>query len=127
MPICEFQSPSGLVQGEFFTGQDLSPFLGGIGQGIDPTTLEAIHSTGGWGELWYDWTQCCHSHLGYMLDNPAGGDLHTTSERCYNQAFYGNVGYDLTKQFLVGLEVSSWKTLYVGLCALVTPSATNSW
>jgi hypothetical protein len=103
------------VQGEFFTGQDLSPFLGGIGQGIDPTTLQAIHSTGGWGELWYDWTPCCHSHFGYMLDNPDNADLHTAGERSYNQVFYGNVSYDLTKQFLVGLEVSSWKTLYVDL------------
>jgi hypothetical protein len=103
------------VQGEFFSGQDLSPFLGGIGQGIDPTTLQAIRSTGGWGELWYDWTPCCHSHLGYTLDNPNGDDLHTAGERCYNQMFYSNVSYDLTKQFLVGLEVSSWKTLYVDL------------
>jgi hypothetical protein len=103
------------VQGEFFTGQDLSPFLGGIGQGIDPTTLLAIHSTGGWSELWYDWTPCCHSHFGYMLDDPDNNDLHTAGERCYNQVFYGNVSYDLTKQFLVGMEVSSWKTHYLDL------------
>ncbi len=102
-------------QGEFFTGQDLSPFLGGIVQGIDPTTFNPIHSTGGWGELWYDWTPCLHSRVGYSLDNPAADDLNTAGERSYNQVFYGNVTCDLTKQFLVGLEVSSWKTLYVGL------------
>lgn len=101
------------VQGEFFTGQDLSPFYGGIGQGIDPTTLEAIRSTGGWGELWCDWTPCFHSRVGYMLDDPNNNDLHTAGERSYNQVFYGNVSCDLTKQFLVGLEVSSWKTQYI--------------
>jgi hypothetical protein len=101
------------VQGEFFTGQDLSSFYGGIGQGIDPTTLDAIRSTGGWCELWYDWTLNCHSHFGYSLDDPNDEDLHTAGERSYNQVYYGNVAYDLTKQFLVGLEVSSWKTQYI--------------
>ena len=32
----------------------------------------------------------------------------------YNQFYFGNLLYDVTKNFLVGIEVSSWKTLYVG-------------
>jgi hypothetical protein len=100
-------------QCEFFTGEDLSQFLGGIGQGIDPATLCTIHSTGGWGEFWYDWLPCLHSHVGYSLDDPDNADLHTAGERTYNQFFFGNVIYDLTQQFLVGVEVSSWKTLYL--------------
>ena len=60
-----------------------------------------------------------------MLDDPNNNDLHTAGERCYNQVFYGNVSYDLTKQFLVGLEVSSWKTLYIAWCR-ATQSAANS-
>jgi len=100
-------------QAEFFTGQNLDTFLGGVGQGIDPVTFQGIHSTGGWCEMWYDWTPCSHSHFGYSLDDPKDEDLHLSSERSYNQFYYGNFSYDLTKQFLVGLEVSSWKTLYV--------------
>jgi hypothetical protein len=101
-------------QGEFFTGQDLSAFLGGIGQGLDPTTLQAVHSTGGWAEFWYDWTPCLHSHVGYSLDNPDINDLPTVGDRTYNQVIYGNLSYDLTKECLVGVELGSWKTLYVG-------------
>ena len=33
--------------------------------------------------------------------------------RIYTAFVFGNVTYDLTKQFLVGLEVASWKTLWV--------------
>jgi hypothetical protein len=100
-------------QAELFTGENLDAFLGGIGQSIDPTTFQAIHSTGGWGEFWYDWTPCLHSHFGYLLDDPDNNNLHTTAERTYNQVFFTNVVYDLTKQFQVGLEVSQWRTDYL--------------
>jgi hypothetical protein len=101
-------------QGECQVGENLSPFLGGIGQGIDPTTLDTIRDAGGWFEFWYDWTPKLHSHVGFSLDNPNDHDLHTKGERSYNQYYFGNLLYDVTKQFLVGLEVSSWETLYVG-------------
>jgi hypothetical protein len=101
-------------QMEFFTGENLGTFLGGIGQGIEPTTLEGIHSTGGWCEVWYDWTPCFHSHFGYSLDDPDNRELVTKGDRTYNQFFYGNFIYDITRQFMVGVEISSWKTLFVG-------------
>jgi hypothetical protein len=101
-------------QAEFFTGSNLDAFLGGVGQGIDPVTFQGIRSTGCWCEVWYDWTPSFHSHVGYSLDDPNDDDLHLVGERTYNQFYFGNVIYDLTKQFLVGLEVSSWKTLYLG-------------
>jgi hypothetical protein len=100
-------------QAECQTGENLSMFLGGIGQGIDPTTLGTIRDTGGWFEFWYDWTPRLHGHVGYSVDDPNDHDLHTTGERTYNQFYFGNLIYDVTKNFLVGVEVSSWKTLYV--------------
>ena len=103
------------VQAELFTGENLGAFLGGIGQGIDPTTLQPIRSTGGWFDIWYDWTPWLHSHVGYSVDNPNNNDLATVGERSYNQFYFGNISYDVTKKFLVGFEVSSWKTNYVGL------------
>jgi hypothetical protein len=100
-------------QGECQVGENLSAFLGGIGQGIDPTTLNTIRDAGGWFEFWYDWTPTLHSHVGYSVDDPNDHDLVTTGERKYNQFYFGNVIFDLTKNFLMGVEVSSWKTLYV--------------
>ena len=101
-------------QGECQTGENLAAFLGGIGQGIDPTTFNTIRDAGGWFELWYDWTPTLHSHVGYSVDDPNDHDLHTVGEKSYNQFYFGNLIYDLTKNFLIGMEVSSWKTLYVG-------------
>ena len=95
-------------------GENLAAFLGGIGQGIDPTGLDTIRDAGGWFEVWYDWTLRLHSHVGYSVDDPNNHDLHTVGERTYNQFYFGNLIYDVTKNFLVGMEVSSWKTLYVG-------------
>lgn len=101
------------IQGECQTGENLGAFLGGIGQGIDPTLFNAIRDTGGWVEVWYDWTPRLHSHFGFSVDDPNDNDLHTAGERSYNQFYYGNLSFDITKKFLVGLELSSWKTLYV--------------
>ena len=101
-------------QGEFFTGENLGAFLGGIGQGVNPLTLNSIHSTGGWLELWYDWTPRLHSHFGYGIDDPNDSDLTAVGSRAYNQFYFGNVVYDITKSFIAGVEVSSWRTLYVG-------------
>ncbi len=101
-------------QGECQLGENLSTFFGGIGQGIDPTTGGTIRDAGGWFEFWYDWTPQLHSHVGYSVDEPNKHDLDTVGERSYNQFYFGNLLYDVTKNFLVGIEVSSWKTLYVG-------------
>jgi len=101
-------------QGEFFTGENLGTFLGGILQGVNPVTLEGIRSTGGWFEVWYDWTDDLHSHVGYSIDDPLDEDIAAGGRR-YNHFVFANVGYDLTEKFLVGMEVSWWKTLYNGL------------
>ena len=103
------------VQGECYIGENLGTFLGGIGQGIDPYTLNTIRDAGGWVEVWYDWTPRLHSHVGYSVDDPNDHDFaHYTGGKIYNQFYFGNLTYDLTKNFLVGMEVSSWKTLYFG-------------
>jgi hypothetical protein len=98
------------VQGEFFTGQDLSPFLGGIGQGVCPCSRRAIRATGGWLDVWYDLTPRWHVHAGYSIDDPNNDDF--LVGRTYNQFFFGNIGFDITPKLFSGLEVSSWKTLY---------------
>ncbi|MGI6420562.1 MAG: hypothetical protein ACOX1P_33435 [Thermoguttaceae bacterium] len=101
-------------QGEFFTGTDLKTFLGGINQGVDiGGTHDAIRSTGGWFEFWYDWTPRWHSHVGYSIDDPVDGDISLPIGRTSNQVYWGNITCDVTKKFQLGFEVSQWRTLFV--------------
>jgi len=71
-------------------------------------------STGGWVDAWYDWSPCAHSHVGYGIDDPLDSDITAASGRIYNHFLFGNISYDVTKKLILGLEVSSWKTLYKG-------------
>lgn len=106
------------VQAEFFTGENLGAYLGGILQGIDmgtpttPGTREPIRSTGGWVDVWYDWTPRLHSHVGYSIDDPVDADV--TVGRIYNSFWFANVSYDVTSKFLVGVEVMPWRTFWKG-------------
>ncbi|MBN1591080.1 MAG: carbohydrate porin [Pirellulales bacterium] len=101
------------VQGEVFTGENLGAYLGGILQGVNPITTRSIRSTGGWVGIWYDWSSDWHSYAGYTIDDPFDQDIDLmTHGRTYNQAYFVNLTYDVTKQFKMGFEVSSWKTLY---------------
>jgi hypothetical protein len=100
-------------QGEFFTGENLGPFLGGVIQGINIFTREGIRSTGGWGEVYYRWTPRLHSHFGAGIDDPLDEDVPAVDgARTYNQFSFANLLLDVTPKFTVGMEVSAWKTLY---------------
>jgi hypothetical protein len=100
-------------QGEYYIGENLSAYQGGILQGYNFLLRKSIYDTGGWLEIWYDWTPQWHSHVGYTIDDPLNSDI-PAGGRTYNQAYWGNLIYDVTKQFNCGLEVSSWRTLYNG-------------
>lgn len=102
------------VQAELYVGDNLDAFFGGIGQGIDPVGRNTIRDQGGWFEFWYKWTPTLHSHFGYFIDDPNDNDMHVASARTYNQFYFGNLCYDVTKTIVVGAEVSSWRTLYLG-------------
>jgi hypothetical protein len=103
-------------QGEFFSGDNLGTFLGGIGQGVNlvPAVRRSIRATGGWVEVWYDWTTRLHGHIGYGVDDPLNSDLTLPAHRTYNQFIFSNVSFDITKKMIVGFEVGSWKTHYAG-------------
>jgi hypothetical protein len=102
------------IQGEYQIGNDLSSFYGGILQGYNFTARKPIYDTGGWLEVWYYWTPCWHSHVGYCIDDPLNSDI-PAGGRTYNNVYFGNICYDVTKQFTCGLEVGQWRTLYKGL------------
>jgi len=96
--------------GEFFTGANLSPLLGGVVQGVCPCLRVPIRSTGGWAEIWYDVTPRVHTHFGFGIDDP--NDADSLIGRTYNRVVYGNVFLDVTEHLVTGFEVSSWRTSY---------------
>mgnify|MGYP005839350737 FL=1 len=98
------------VQGELFTGENLSPFLGGIGQGVCIGSRNTIRAAGGWIDGWFDITPKLHMHAGYGIDDPNNVDFFYG--RTYNHFIFWNLSYDITKQLVSGIEVTSWKTLY---------------
>ena len=109
VPITERLS----FRSEFFTGENLSAYMGGILQGVDKQTHETVRSTGGWFDFGYKWTPKLRSYAGFSLDDPFNQDL--TSGRTYNHFYFANLLYDVTDKFMVGVDVSSWKTNWIGM------------
>jgi hypothetical protein len=97
-------------QGEFFTGSNLSNFLGGAGQGVCPCLRVPIRSVGGWGELKYVYNKKVSTHIGYSVDDPNDND--SLIGRTKNQAIYTNVFYDVNDSLTTGIEVSHRRTEY---------------
>lgn len=103
------------IKGELFTGKNLSAYLGGVGQGINTSTLSEIRSRGGWIAAalgpWDKW----EFNAGYSVDDPDNGDLRGISgARELNRAVFGNVIYSINKSTQVGFELSHWNTDYRG-------------
>jgi hypothetical protein len=97
-------------QGEYFMGENLSTFLGGIVQGVCPCLREPIRAHGGWVELWYDWSPCWHSHVGYGVDDPVDRDM--LFGRSYNHVLFANLSQDVTSHLVIGTEVTLNKTTF---------------
>ncbi len=107
-----------LVKAETFTGENLSAFLGGIGQGICPGYRSTIRSSGGWIDATYKLTDRWRVVVGYGLDDPLNSDIQYG--RTYNQFIFANTSFDITKSLVTGVEVTSWKTLYQDVRAVPT-------
>lgn len=105
------------IRGEMFHGQGLAGVYGGVSQSIDyrasngAGTRNSIHSTGGWAEFWWDWTDKLHYRIGYGIDNPHDDDMEVCNIR-ENSVFYTNIVYDFTKFLRTGVEYSYWSTDY---------------
>ncbi|MCR9296919.1 MAG: hypothetical protein NXI32_29770 [bacterium] len=99
-----------MLRGEGFHGSNLSPFLGGIGQGVCPCNRGTIHSSGGWGEVAKQWNDHFDSHLGGGIDDPANGDF--LIGRSLNQFIFVNTFWRCNEQLSTGLELTWWRTAY---------------
>lgn len=98
-------------KGEFFYGQGLGSYLGGVAQSVNIDTFRSIRTIGGFGEVYLYWTNTLHSHVGYGIDDPFDADV-AASQRVRNQFFFGNIICDVSKNLQLGLEVSQWQTAY---------------
>ena len=124
MPITERLG----VQGEARSAKTWAPSSAASARESIPTDPNTIRDAGGWFEVWYDWTPQSPQPrrlLGRRSERSRPG--HTSASRSYNQFYFGNLIYDVTKNFLIGMEVSSWKTLYVGRTARRLGPHASSW
>ena len=97
---------------EFFTGSAIGNYNAAIFL-IDNQNLEPVRSTGGWGEVYFNWSPCVRSHFGYGVDDPLNSTL-TLGLPTRNEVTYANMIWDVSKSLELGVEVSHWDTTYTG-------------
>lgn len=110
MPVTKWLT----FQGELFSGKDLDNYYGGIGQGVNTTTLEEIESKGGWIAAslgpWSKWA----FNVGAGVDDAEAEDV-PAGGRTLNSSVFANVIYSINKNVQAGFELSRWNTDYRGL------------
>jgi hypothetical protein len=99
------------TRGEFYYGQAMGEYNGGVLQSFNPNTFQEICSVGGFGEAFCYFTDKFHLHVGYGIDDPRDGDLATTQIR-RNETYFANLVWDLSKAVQLGLEIDYRKTDY---------------
>lgn len=101
-----------LIEGEYFIGQLLGDYSGGIFQTIDPVKKVPIRARGGWVQLTQRLGSRWTIHAGYGTDDPFDQDL-ATLERRTNAEVFGNAIFRIAGGLRVGLELSYWSTAWV--------------
>jgi hypothetical protein len=106
------------IKGELFTGENLSAYLGGIGQGVRNTGTSAtpvydreISSKGGWVAASIGPCDKWNFNMGAGIDDPDDSDL-VAGNRGLNRSVFGNAIYSINKNTKVGFELSHWHTEY---------------
>ncbi len=107
------------LSGEYFTGQVLGSYLGGVLQSVNPLNQE-IGSKGGWGMISIKPCKKLMINAGYAWDDPDEEDFAIPespgaghSFKDLNSCIFGNIMYSLTSNVTAMLEVSSLKTTYM--------------
>jgi hypothetical protein len=99
------------LSGEYFLGENLDTYFGGIGQGVDTTLWTEIRSEGGWVQAQvkpiegWEWT------VGYGVDDPRDADL-SAGKRSRNDFIFTNIRYALLKTVVLALEYGHYTTEY---------------
>jgi hypothetical protein len=103
------------MMAEVYHGQGLGTYNAAISQTVNPTTFNTIRSTGGFGEVYFYWTPCLHTHVGYGVDDPLDRDVDAAPlalGRTFNSTLYSNILWDLNQTFRVGFEFTWRETNY---------------
>ena len=104
--------------GEFFMGENLNQYLGGILQGVDPLG-NPVASMGGWGLIQLKATDKALFNVGYGFDDPDDGewkapeDGETYTLRDLNSEAFGNIMYSLTSNVSLMFELAYMQTKYM--------------
>jgi hypothetical protein len=101
---------AGLVA-EVYVGQGLGEYNGGIAQSFNSTTLRAIRSAGGFGEVYYYFTDKLHLHAGYGIDAPLARDL-AAAQIVRNQTYFATLVWDVSRNFQVSAEADYRRTAH---------------
>ena len=108
------------LRGELWKGQAAGTYFVAVLQSLNPVTGRGIRSIGGWGEVYYKLNECVTFHLGYGIDDPRNQDVgfitpgpNDPGQRLLNQVVWGNLMYDVTSFYQLGLEVSHRETHYL--------------
>lgn len=99
------------TRAEFFHGQGLGEYNGGIGQSFNATDFREIRATGGYGEVYLYLTSDVHTHVGYGVDDPRDGDLAATQIR-RNETFFVNTIWDVNRSLQVSFEIDYRRTAF---------------
>jgi hypothetical protein len=103
------------MMAEVFHGQGLGTYNAAISQTINTTIFRTIRSTGGFGEVYFYWTPCLHTDVGYGVDDPLDRDVDDNPlalGRTLNSTLYSNILWDLNQTFRVGFEFIWRETNY---------------
>ena len=103
-------SKSLTLKGEYFNGENLDAYLGGIGQGVNLAGT-GITSRGGWASLSINPGTCVSFNCGVSVDDPDDNVLDDGS-RSENLCIFGNMFVNITDAAKIGFEISNWKTEY---------------
>ncbi|MGC8774644.1 MAG: DcaP family trimeric outer membrane transporter [Chlorobaculum sp.] len=98
-----------LFASELFTGANLDDYWGGIGQGRNGVT--AIRSHGGWAALRYAASPETMLSIGAGMDDPNDDDL-AANARSLNETQFISVSHRITPNFILGGQLSHWRTDY---------------
>lgn len=98
-------------KGEYFSGQNLDAYVGGIGQGVN-TVGDEIGSTGFWAYLGYKYDDDLSLGFGFMEEAIDDGDLDAALSRETNSTMFVNGWYTLDASTKVGVELAQHETDY---------------
>jgi len=104
------------IKGEAFRGENLNQYLGGIGQGVNTTgtrIYQEIEASGGWVAATLGPWGKKQYNIGAGVDYADCSDLNSGA-RAMNRCIFWNVIHSFNKSAQVGLELSHWRTEYLG-------------